>query len=43
VYLCQAKLHSDTVPLRILKARKERQDLTGGAALNCDQTQMSAR
>ena len=43
VYLCQAKLHSDTVPLRILQARKEREDLTGGAALDCAQTQVSAR
>jgi hypothetical protein len=43
VYLCQAKLHSDPVPVRILQARKKRNDLTGGAALDCAQTQVSAR
>jgi tetratricopeptide (TPR) repeat protein len=34
-YLCQAKLHSDTEPWRILKARKKRNELAGGAALDC--------
>lgn len=36
-YLCQAKLHSDTEPFRILKARKKREELAGGAALDCAQ------
>lgn len=36
-YLCQAKLHSDTEPFRILKARKKRSGLAGGAALDCVQ------
>lgn len=34
-YLCQAKLHSDTEPFRILKARKKRDELAGGARLDC--------
>jgi tetratricopeptide (TPR) repeat protein len=34
-YLCQAKLHSDTEPFRILKARKKRGELGRTGELDC--------